>query len=287
MKLCVSSYSFAQYTRAEKMTLIDCVVKAKEMGFDAIEFIDIPGETQEDRLKLAQQIRDKADEVGLEIIAYTVGAKLYQPTEELLTAEVERLKAQVDVAAVLGASIMRHDACWKLTKTGAGRSFDQMLPTIAEGARRVTAYAAERGIRTCSENHGRIAQDSERMERLFNAVAHDNYSLLLDLGNFTGVGENPANAVSLLAPYAIHVHIKDLLIREEEFEGARMTRNGGYTRAVPAGEGDVPIKRCLAILKAAEYDGAVSIEYEAAEDCLTGIARGTANVRRILAELDW
>ena len=287
MKLCVSSYSFAQYTRAEKMTLIDCVVKAKEMGFDAIEFIDIPGETQEDRLKLAQQIRDKADEVGLEIIAYTVGAKLYQPTEELLTAEVERLKAQVDVAAVLGASIMRHDACWKLTKTGAGRSFDQMLPTIAEGARRVTAYAAERGIRTCSENHGRIAQDSERMERLFNAVAHDNYSLLLDLGNFTGVGENPANAVSLLAPYAIHVHIKDLLIREEEFEGARMTRNGGYTRAVPAGEGDVPIKRCLAILKAAEYDGAVSIEYEAAEDCLTGIARGTENVRRILAELDW
>ena len=287
MKLCVSSYSFAQYTRAEKMTLIDVVAKAKEMGFDAIEFIDIPGETQEDRIRLAKEIRAKADEVGQEIIAYTVGANLYQPTEEQLTAEVDRLKAQVDIAAVLGASIMRHDACWKLTKTGAGRSFDQMLPTIAEGARRVTAYAAEKGIRTCSENHGRIAQDSERMERLFNAVAHDNYSLLLDLGNFTGVGENPADAVSRLAPYAIHVHIKDLLIREEAFEGGRMTRNGGYTRAVPAGEGNVPIKRCLAILKAAEYDGAVSIEYEAAEDCLTGIARGTANVRRILAELEW
>ncbi len=287
MKICVSSYSFAQYTRAGKMTLIDCVVKAKEMGFDAIEFIDIPGETQEERLAMAKTLREKAAEVGIEIIAYTVGANLFQPTEEENAAEVERLKAQVDVAAALGASIMRHDACRALTKTGAGRSFDLMLPTIAKNARLITAYAEERGIRTCTENHGRIAQDSERLERLFNAVAHDNYSLLLDLGNFTGVGENPADAVSRLAPYAIHVHVKDLRIREEVFTGARMTRNGIYTRAVPAGEGDVPLKRCFAILKAAGYEGAISIEYEASEDCITGIARGTENVRRLLAQLEW
>ncbi len=288
MKLCVSAYSYYQKFRKNEMTLFEIVDKAKEQGFDAIEFIDLPGETIQEQKALAVQLKEKADSVGMEIIAYTIAANLYQPTQVLLDAEVERLKAHVDIARILGAKLMRHDACWTLGKTGKARSFDLMLPTIAEGARRVTEYAAQYGIVTCSENHGRIAQDSERMERLFNAVGHDNYSLLIDMGNFTGVGENHADAVSRLAPYACHVHIKDLEIHGyEPYEGGRMARNGLYYHSVVAGEGSVPIKRCLAILKAADYDGALSIEYEAAEDCVEGIARGAANVRRMLKELDW
>ena len=287
MKLCVSAYSYYQYVNTGRMTLDKTIDTAKEQGFDAIEFIDLPGETIEQQKELAVSLKKHADELGMEIIAYTITANLYQPTAVLLDAEVERLKQHVDIAVILGAKIMRHDACWALTKTGKGRSFDQMLPTIAEGARRVTEYAAEKGIITCSENHGRIAQDSERMERLFNAVGHDNYSLLIDMGNFTGVGENHADAVSRLAPYAVHVHIKDLEIHEEQYEGGRMSRNGLWYHSVVAGEGSVPIKRCLSILKAAGYEGALSIEYEAAEDCIEGIARGAANVRQMLKELDW
>ena len=41
MKISVSSYSFHQYIKAGKLTQFDCVAKAKEMGFDAIEFTDI------------------------------------------------------------------------------------------------------------------------------------------------------------------------------------------------------------------------------------------------------
>ena len=40
----------------------------------------------------------------------------------------------------------------------------------------------------------------------------------------------------------------------------------------------MPIKRCLAILKKAGYDGYVSIEYEGAEDCIEGIKRGIENL---------
>ena len=42
MKISVSSYSFSQYVRSGKMALIDCIAKAKGMGFDAIEFTDLP-----------------------------------------------------------------------------------------------------------------------------------------------------------------------------------------------------------------------------------------------------
>ena len=286
MKVSVSSYSFSQQFRLGLMTQLDCVAKAKEMGFDAIEFTDIVGETLDQQKEYAKKIREEADRVGIEINAYTIGANLYQPTPEAQAAEVERLKGQVDVAAILGAKVMRHDVCYSLGKTGNSRSFGLMLPTIAEGARQVTAYAETLGIKTCTENHGYIAQDSYRVEQLFNAVAHDNYGLLVDIGNFLCADEDPAMAVSRVAPYVVHVHLKDMLYRSAPTGSCTaMTRGGNYFCGTVVGEGDVPVKKCLKIIKATGYDGFISLEYEGAEDCLTGIARGLANVKKMLEEL--
>ena len=287
MRVSVSSYSFAQQVWAGKMTQLDIVAKVKEMGFDTVEFTDIDGAGDLALQKEnARKIREEADRVGLEISNYTIGANLYQPTAEEVDAEVERLKGQVEIAAILGAKVMRHDVCWQLGKTGSARSFGLMLPTIAEAARRVTEYAATFGIKTCSENHGFIAQDSYRVEQLFNAVNHDNYGLLVDIGNFICVDEDPAQAVSRVAPYAVHVHLKDMLVRPEPVGPiCNATRGGNYFAGTVVGEGDIPVKRCLKILKQAGYDGIVSLEYEGSEDCLTGIARGLANVRKILTEI--
>ena len=143
MKISVSSYSFSQYIRQSKMTQLDCVAKAKEMGFDAIEFIDLDGAPDlELQKENARKIRAEADRVGIEINAYTIGASLYRDTQEEMDAEVERLKGQVEVTAILGAKVMRHDVCYQLGKTGKARSFDGMLPVIAANARKVTEYAA-------------------------------------------------------------------------------------------------------------------------------------------------
>lgn len=286
MKISVSSYSFARYIRAGRMTQLDCVAKAKEMGFDAIEFTDIIPMEGETVVETAARIRAEAERAGIEINAYTVGACLYKGSAEADAAEVERLKGQVDIAVILGASVMRHDVCYALAKTGEGRCFDGMLPTIAKNTRAVTEYAQTKGIRTCSENHGYIAQDSDRMERLFHAVGHDNYGLLVDMGNFLCVDEDPAHAVSRLAPYAFHVHAKDFFFSPEKREGLTiMTRGANYIGGCVIGEGAVPVGKCLAILKRAGYEGCVSVEYEGEEDCLAGIARGLANLREFLAAL--
>lgn len=287
MRISVSSYSFSQYIRAGKMTQLDCVAKAKEMGFDAIEFIDLDGAPDlELQKENAKKIRQEADRVGIEINAYTIGACLYKDTQEEMDAEVERLKGQVEVAAILGAKVMRHDVCYSLGKKGSSRSFDLMLPTIAANARKVTEYAETLGIKTCTENHGYIAQDSDRVERLFNAVNHDNYGLLVDIGNFICADENPVLAVSRVAPYAIHVHAKDMLVRSEPTGSCTApTRGCNYFCGTVVGEGDIPVKKCLSILKKAGYDGYVTIEYEGAEDCISGIERGYQNLKKILSEI--
>lgn len=291
MKLSVSSYSFYQYYKAGKMTLQEMPAKAAEMGFEGIEFIDLPAkeQTQEQRLALAAELRVLTEQAGLAMVAYTVGANLWQPDEEALAAEIARVKGEVDIAVALGAPVMRHDLVWKLDAEGTGRSFLAMMPKLAEAVREIADYAAARGVKTCSENHGRIAQDSYRMETFVAAVNHDNYGLLVDMGNFLCVDEDPVDAVSRVANYAVHVHAKDMLIMPwdtEETKGLIYTRGGGWLRATAVGEGSVPVKRCLRILKLAGYDGWVSLEYEGAQDCLEGIALGLENLKKYLAELE-
>ena len=291
MKISVSSYSFQQYIGAKKMTQLDAVAKAHELGFEAIEFIDLePCEkpTLEQQIEYAKLIRAEADKYGMDINAYTIGATMYHDDPADSAKEIERLKGQLLVAKELGVSVMRHDVCYKLGKTGNSRSFDLMLPTIAANIRELTEYAATLGIKTCTENHGYIAQDSDRMERLFNAVNHDNFGLLVDMGNFACVDENSQLAVSRVAPYAVHAHAKDMHLKSgihTKPDGWATTRGGNYFKGAIIGEGDIPVKRCLKVLKRAEYDGYLSIEYEGAIDCIKGITKGLANLKQMLSEI--
>ena len=285
MKISVSAYSFYQHVYAGKLAHLDIIKKAHDMGFEAIEFIDLPGSSYEEQVEYAHKLRAEADQYGMTINAYTIGGNLYQPTPEENAAEVERLKGQVDIAAILGCSVMRHDVCYSLGQTGASRSFGLMLPTIAANARAVTEYAATKGVRTCTENHGYIAQDSYRVEQLFNAVAHDNYGLLVDVGNFVCADEDNATAVSRVAPYAIHVHAKDMYKSTEPLPGYGQTRGCNYFKGAIVGEGDCNVEKCLRILKRAGYDGYCSIEFEGSEDCIEGIAKGFENLKAMLARI--
>ena len=290
MKLAVSSYSYSQAIRAGKMTQLDVVKKASEMGFSGIDFTDlrpVSDCTLEDQLAYAAEIRREAEACGVEIVAYTIGANLYQGSPEADAREVERLCGQLQVAAAMGASILRHDVCYSEKTNGKTVSFDQMLPTIAENARRVTEYAQTLGIRTCSENHGYIAQDSDRVERLYNTVAHENYGLLVDIGNFACADEDSAHAVSRLAPYAIHVHAKDFRIypfgaTPPEGEHTFPTRGCALLAGCAVGDGDIPVAQCLAILRRAGYDGYLTIEFEGAEDCFRGIEKGRDYLHTLL-----
>lgn len=280
MKIGVSSYSFSQYMRAGKMTQLDTVVKAKEMGFDDIEFTDLTPPEGVSQMEYAKQIREEAAKCGIEISAYVIGANLAQPEVE---NEVERLKGCLDVAKELGVKLLRHDTMWNYEYY---RSFDQALPVMAKAIREVTEYAAQLGIKTMTENHGLIAQDSERIERLIAEVNHPNFGALVDMGNFACADEDSAIAVSRVAPLAFLVHAKDFVkVPFAEYKGEEgyfETRGCNRLKGVSVGDGDIPVAQCIAILKKAGFDGHVDIEYEGAEDCIEGLAKGLSFLKSII-----
>ena len=282
MKIGVSSYSFSQYLRAGKLDLPGVIEKAAELGFDDIEFTDITPPEGIDVLDYATQLRAKADECGLEVSAHVVYADLAQPDEASLLAEVERVKKLVDVAHALGAKFFRHDV---MHNYNVFRSFDQALPTIAKGARMITEYAETKGIRTMTENHGFICQDSDRVERLMNAVNHPNYGLLADIGNFLCVDEMPHLALSKLANFAFMVHAKDFkvidFVSASETAGFQ-TRGCNRLMGVAVGQGRVRVALCFAILKRAGFDGYADVEYEGTGDCIDGLKQSLKCLRGII-----
>ena len=289
MKLGVSSYSFSQLVGKGAMGFLDIIPKAKEMGFDVIEFSTLPLPKGETALSFAPRIREACDKAGLPIANYTIGADFLNGSGGDWKAEVERLKDEVRVARILGAPGMRHDATGGFPATHKGaRGFDDALPTLIKGCRAVTEFAADLGIKTMVENHGFFCQDSERVEKLANGVNHPNFGLLVDMGNFLCADDDPGKALGRVMPHAFHVHAKDFHAKPGNVQnpgrGWFRSRGGTFLRGAIIGHGEVPITQCISIMKRAGYDGVLSIEFEGMEDPLTGIAIGLENLRRFVAQ---
>ena len=288
MKIGVSSYSFSRLVRAGEMQQIEVIAKAREIGFDVIEFstIAVPaGKTLPD---FAAELREEAARTGIEIANYTIGADFLKGSGGDLQAEIERVKAEVDIAEILGVPGMRHDASGGFAADHAGpKSFDAGLPRLAAGCRGVTEYAATKGIKTMVENHGHFCQDSMRVEKLVTAVDHPNFGVLIDMGNFVCVDDDPTTAVGRLMPYAFHCHAKDFHLKPgtDTFpgQGWALTRGGNYRRGAIIGHGNVPVVQCLRVMHKTGYKGVLSIEFEGMEDVLTGIQIGHDNLRRFVA----
>lgn len=287
MKVSVSSYSFSRLIGNGTLTQLDCIGKAKEIGFDAIELVDITPHDGSTKQEYVQQLAKEARRIEMPISSFTFGADFLHGSGGDLKEEIERVKEMIDFAQVLGAKTVRHDATRGYNQGARGyRGFNEALPRLVEGCREVTIYAESKGIRTTVENHGFFCQDSERVEKLVNAVAHPNFGLLVDMGNFLCVDEDPVQAVSRVAPYAFYAHAKDFFVKSgsgiNPGVGFFKSRGGNYLRGTIIGHGHVPVQQCISILKSVGYDGYLAIEFEGMEDTIQGLKIGLENLRRYI-----
>lgn len=282
MKIAVSSYSFSQAFWDGRMTIMDVIPKAKEMGYEGVEIVR-QGWTDEEAREIAVKLRKQSEEYDLPIIAYMVGADFLK---DGLEAEVARLKNEAEIAALLGAKRMRHDSTGGIDADGKQYTVDEALPIVAEGYRRVTEYAQGLGVQTMIENHGIFFQHSSRVKRLVETVGHPNFGWLMDMGNFLCADEEPVEAVKVASVLAVHAHAKDFHRKQKgEYipaQGWFSTAGGNALRGAVIGHGGVNVPECLRILRANGYDGWLSVEFEGIEDCLMALKADISNLRKML-----
>lgn len=287
MKVGISSYSYEKLAKKGLIDSFGIIKKTKEFGFDAIEFSGIPQDTYEKRCHLAKEIRKACNDIDLEIVNYSTGADLIKGSDWNLERETDRIKKEIDIAEILGVKKMRHDASFGFGATDPkARSLDHYMDRIVQGCKILTEYAQQANIHTMIENHGKYCQHSLDVKKIYDAVDHDNFGILIDIGNFLCVDENPIEAVSNLAPYAYHVHAKDFHYKFGHWmnpgAGWFLTKQGNYLRGAIIGHGDVPLKECINILKAYGYNDVLSIEFEGIEDVLMAIEYGCSNLKKLV-----
>ena len=147
MKFSVSLYSFFSAIRNGELNPMDCIAKAKEMGFDAIEAVDfVMGCPPEEMPEQAKKIKAEADKHGLAVSSFAISADLLngQDGSGDVAKEIARVKSMVDIAEILGAPRMRHDIT--MGQKDSPRSYAALVPQLAESVREITEYAAGKEI---------------------------------------------------------------------------------------------------------------------------------------------
>jgi len=284
MKLGLSSYSLARAIQANEMSITDAIVWISNHGGEHIEIVPI-GFDLNNNPGLIDQIRKQADESGIEISNYAIGANLTCDDESAYENEIQRVMKEVDVANALGVKLMRHDVASR--SDISIKQFQADLPKMAEACQRIADHAAQYGITTSVENHGYYIQASDRVQALIHAVNRPNFKTTLDIGNFMCADEDSVAATKNNISYASMVHIKDFYLRPSYLNpgnGWFRTTAGNYLRGAISGQGDIDMREVLRVIKHSGYDGYLSIEFEGMEDCRTGSEYGLQNIRRLWDE---
>ncbi|KRE49289.1 sugar phosphate isomerase/epimerase family protein [Paenibacillus sp. Soil522] len=285
MKLGISTYSLYNALQKGEMSIQDVIVYIASIGAEHAEIVPM-GFNLTENPELIDVIKKQAEESGIELSNYAVGANFSGLNEEQYERELASLKQEVDIAAALGVKKMRHDVASSSNLSIA--SFLYELPRLAAACQAIADYAAPFGITTSVENHGYYIQHSDRVQALVKAVDRPNFRTTLDVGNFLCVDENPAAAVANNISFASLVHVKDFYYRpstEKLGEGWFKSSNGNWLRGAIVGHGDIAMQQVLRLVKESGYDDFISIEFEGLEDCRLGTRLGFEFVKRVWNEL--
>ena len=293
MRCGLSAYSMLRPLRAGKIDLLGIADFAAGLGYEGLEMLDFCWPQNGSLVEGAHRLRQRCEALGLTLSSYTVHSNFAQMDAERQRAEVERVKRSVDLGEELGVNCMRIESTNGPPKEYHGpREWEDLLPWLVDGIRQVAEYAGGKGIVLGLENHGRLVGRSSLIEELILKVDSPHFGANPDIGNFYVVDEEPLEAVSRLAKYATHVHVKDFRRQppgspagSEVGEGWFESNGGAKLQGAIVGEGVVDVAGCLRALKRTRYRGFLSLEFEGPEDPRVGCSKGLANLRSILARL--
>jgi len=292
MRAGVSSYCFNPMFVSGEITLMEVIqFVGGETESECIEPLSRYWKQGLDENEQARAAKDLADQFNLQVSCYTLDSDFSVYDEAKYRRCIETSIARLETAQILGTDTIRLDPRTSLPGRSRGEiDVDDIIERIARGMAEVSDAAAEKGITVGVENHGSMLGRTAQTARIVELVNRPNFGVNLDFTNFRAVyGEDHVEATRKLAKHVVHVHAKDFYIRTEaqkEEEGWRKIPSGEYTKRSVGGEGDTQWSEVFHILKEAGYDGAISLEVSDAADIKGSVAKGVANIKRIIAELD-
>lgn len=238
LKISLNAYSFNDMLMKKKITKIELLDFCSQTGFDAIDmtgyyfssYPDVPSD------KEIYEFKRHAHAVGLSISGTGVRNEFSFEDENLLNKEIELVCKWIEVAAKLGAPVLRIFTAKKYY-TGEERKiiFNRLVKSINRCLEKASAYGIILGI----QNHNDFLRTHEETKELIDAIQSPWLGLVLDTGSF--ISNDPYQDIEKSIPMAVNWQLKEKL----PIQGVQTLM-------------DIP-KLC-SIIKKSDYKGFVPIE---------------------------
>lgn len=195
---------------------------------------------------------------GVSVSGTAVGNNFALPDGPELDKEKAGVKQWIDRAAVLGAPHIRVFA-------GAAKGIEEAAARrqVIKCLEELGAYAATKGVWLGVENHGGVVATPEGLLEIIKAVKSPAVGINLDTGNFHSA--DPYADLALCAPWAVNVQVKVEIKR------------AGAKAAEPS-----DLTKIAAVLREANYQGWVALEYESKPDPFTAVPEHLKALRAAL-----
>ncbi len=238
----------------------------KELGWDTIELRLVDGRNAAGELPDAEfdNVVRALDEAGLKVTGFAsaIGNWSRNIREDFAVDRKELETAAVRMRG-LGVKFIR-----TMSWVGDGVDDDAWRDEALRRYQELAKIAEDNGVILAHENcTGWAGQSADHMLRLLDAVKSDNLTILFDIGNTVGHGEDPWEFYQAVRPHISYVHIKD------RYKSAP----GEPARYAYPGEGDAQVARIIADLDRTGYQGVASIEPHVASVVHDGGAKTDAD----------
>lgn len=229
-----------------QMTLEEVIKYCSDIGFDAVDptgyyFPSYPAIPDD---SFVYQIKRKAFRLGLDISGTGVRNDFTLPDPSRRKAEVELVQKWTDLAARLGAPVIRVFAgTGKELPVGYNR--EEVTGWVVEAIRQCTDYAAKRGVMIVLQNHADFIQTADHILDILQRVNSEWLAVNLDIGSFR-MG-NPYEQIARVAPHAATWQIKENMFVDGQEVATdlsrimQIVRESGYRGYLPIetlGKGD-------------------------------------------------
>lgn len=159
------------------------------------------------------------------------------------------------------------------------------METMIKGFRIAVQEGAEFGMPVCFEltPHDELClSGAEDCLRVLHAV--DGLGLVFDTANMLSHGDNPVSAYEALKEHIVHVHLKDVALKDMERGSAYLERckDGRVMQCVVWRKGVIPIDELCHRLISDGYSGLFAIEYTRPDSILCGLDKHRAHLRQFL-----
>lgn len=277
MKLSITIVSFGRYFGQGKIDIKGFINYCGNLGIEGVD-LGYYWKNEEEIKKVPRWLKEN----NLNLGCYIVSNDFALPNEKDRQKEVEKVKRSIDIAVKLRAGIVRVFG----GNIKEGITYDTAKEWIIDSLRQVASYAAERNVILALENHGQLCAKSSQIIDILNSVDSLSLRVNIDIANFLCVDEDPLEAITKLSPYMIYAHVKDVKEVNEKYKDRDVIISSGGKRYIGsiAGEGIIDIGGVFKKIKEANYNGYLSLEYEAEEDSGIGVKRSIANIKKILKE---